>query len=82
MTVFLGTISLKGANGKVVKRYIDLGDFTSGTGGGDYALAEAAINQIAGALAAVEGMQYLRESQGLRVYSLQSLHQSLKAAAQ
>ena len=34
---------------------------------------------IAGALAAVEGMQYLRESQGLRVYSLQSLHQSLKA---
>lgn len=53
MTVFLGTISLKGANGKVVKRYIDLGDFNSGTGGGDYALAEAAINQIAGALAAV-----------------------------
>ena len=36
---------------------------------------------IAGALAAVEGMQYLRESQGLRVYSLQGLHQSLKAAA-
>jgi len=36
---------------------------------------------IAGALAAVEGMQYLRDSQGLRVYPLQSLHQSLKAAA-
>ena len=35
---------------------------------------------IAGALAAVEGMQYLRESRGLRVYPLQSLHQSLKAA--
>ena len=35
---------------------------------------------IAGALAAVEGMQYLRDSQGLRVYPLQSLHQSLKAA--
>ena len=53
MTKFLATISLKGANGKVVKRYLDLGDFTSGSGGGDYALAETAVNQIAGALAAV-----------------------------
>jgi len=26
-------------------------------------------------------MQYLRESQGLRVYPLQALHQSLKSAA-
>ena len=32
---------------------------------------------IAGASAAVEGMQYLREGHGLQVYSLQSLHQSL-----
>jgi carbamoyl-phosphate synthase large subunit len=34
---------------------------------------------IAGAWAAVEGMQYLRESHGLKVYSLQDLHQSLKS---
>jgi len=33
---------------------------------------------IAGAWAAVEGMQYLRESHGLKVYSLQDLHKSLK----
>jgi carbamoyl-phosphate synthase large subunit len=32
---------------------------------------------IAGAWAAVEGMQYLREGRGLQVYSLQSLHDSL-----
>lgn len=32
---------------------------------------------IAGAWAAIEGMQYLRQSQGLQVYSLQSLHDSL-----
>ncbi|MFV9473875.1 carbamoyl-phosphate synthase large subunit [Advenella sp. RU8] len=35
---------------------------------------------IAGASAAVEGMQYLRDSQGMKVYSLQSLHASIKAA--
>jgi len=35
---------------------------------------------IAGARAAVEGMQYLRDSQGIKVYSLQSLHASIKAA--
>ncbi|GAA4409336.1 carbamoyl-phosphate synthase (glutamine-hydrolyzing) [Advenella faeciporci] len=34
---------------------------------------------IAGARAAVEGMQYLRDSQGMKVYSLQSLHASIKA---
>lgn len=33
---------------------------------------------IAGAWAAVEGMQYLREGHGLQVYSLQDLHRSLK----
>ena len=33
---------------------------------------------IAGARAAVEGMQYLREGLGIKVYSLQDLHQSLK----
>ena len=33
---------------------------------------------IAGARAAVEGMQYLREGLGITVYSLQELHQSLK----
>jgi carbamoyl-phosphate synthase large subunit len=33
---------------------------------------------IAGALAAVEGMQYLREGLGIKVYSLQDLHRSLK----
>ena len=33
---------------------------------------------IAGAWAAVEGMQYLREGLGIKVYSLQDLHQSLK----
>ena len=32
---------------------------------------------IAGALAAVEGMQYLREGLGIKVYSLQDLHRSL-----
>jgi len=32
---------------------------------------------IAGAWAAVEGMQYLRQGRGLQVYSLQSLHESL-----
>ncbi|MCK9509455.1 MAG: carbamoyl-phosphate synthase large subunit, partial [Pigmentiphaga sp.] len=32
---------------------------------------------IAGAWAAVEGMQYLREGEGLRVYSLQELHGEL-----
>jgi carbamoyl-phosphate synthase large subunit len=32
---------------------------------------------IAGAWAAVEGMQYLRQGRGLQVYSLQSLHDSL-----
>lgn len=51
--VFTGTISFKGQNGKVVKRFIDLGDFSTGTPGGDYAAAEAAITQIAGAVAAV-----------------------------
>lgn len=35
---------------------------------------------IAGARAAVEGMQYLRGSQGMKVYSLQSLHASINAA--
>lgn len=35
---------------------------------------------IAGARAAVEGMQYLRDSQGMKVYSLQSLHASINAA--
>ena len=34
---------------------------------------------IAGAWAAVEGLQYLRQGQGLQVYSLQSLHQKLHA---
>ena len=33
---------------------------------------------IAGARAAVEGMQYLREGLGIKVYSLQELHQSLR----
>jgi carbamoyl-phosphate synthase large subunit len=33
---------------------------------------------IAGARAAVEGMQYLREDLGIKVYALQDLHQSLK----
>ncbi|MBK1779617.1 carbamoyl-phosphate synthase large subunit [Advenella sp. WQ 585] len=33
---------------------------------------------IAGARAAVEGMQYIRDSQGMKVYSLQSLHASIK----
>jgi carbamoyl-phosphate synthase large subunit len=33
---------------------------------------------IAGARAAVEGMQYLREGLGIKVYSLQELHQSLE----
>ncbi len=33
---------------------------------------------IAGARAAVEGMQYLREGLGIKVYSLQDLHKSLK----
>jgi carbamoyl-phosphate synthase large subunit len=32
---------------------------------------------IAGALAAVEGMQYLREGLGIKVYALQDLHRSL-----
>ena len=32
---------------------------------------------IAGARAAVEGMQYLRDSEGMRVYPLQDLHKSL-----
>ena len=32
---------------------------------------------IAGAWAAVEGMQYLREGFGIQVYSLQDLHRSL-----
>ncbi|MDY0271767.1 MAG: carbamoyl-phosphate synthase large subunit [Advenella sp.] len=32
---------------------------------------------IAGARAAVEGMQYIRDSQGMKVYSLQSLHASI-----
>ena len=35
---------------------------------------------IAGARAAVEGMQYLREGGGLQVYSLQELHASLPGA--
>ena len=29
---------------------------------------------IAGALAAVEGLQYMRNGEGLRVYSLQEMH--------
>jgi carbamoyl-phosphate synthase large subunit len=37
---------------------------------------------IAGARAAVEGMQYLREGHGLQVYSLQELHASLNAGRQ
>lgn len=53
MTVFTGTIHLKGQNGKTVKRYIDLGDFSEGTPAADYSAADSAINQIAGALAAV-----------------------------
>lgn len=50
---FQGTISFKGQNGKVVKRYIDLGDFSTGTPAGDFGAAEAAITQIAGAVASV-----------------------------
>lgn len=53
MTVFSARVSLKGANGKVVNKVYDLGDFTEGTPAADYAAAEAAIGQIAGALAAV-----------------------------
>jgi carbamoyl-phosphate synthase large subunit len=34
---------------------------------------------IAGAVAAVEGLQYLRHGEGLKVYSLQDLHSSLPA---
>jgi carbamoyl-phosphate synthase large subunit len=34
---------------------------------------------IAGSWAAVEGMQYLQRGEGLKVYPLQSLHQSLRA---
>jgi hypothetical protein len=44
---------MKGANGKIVNKVFDLGDFTSGTPAGDYGLAENAATQIAGALAAV-----------------------------
>jgi carbamoyl-phosphate synthase large subunit len=36
---------------------------------------------IAGARAAVEGMQYLRQGHGLQVYSLQTLHASLVSAS-
>ena len=36
---------------------------------------------IAGARAAVEGMQYMRQEEGLKVYSLQDLHASLHAEA-
>jgi carbamoyl-phosphate synthase large subunit len=36
---------------------------------------------IAGARAAVEGMQYLRQGHGLQVYSLQTLHASLASAS-
>jgi carbamoyl-phosphate synthase large subunit len=36
---------------------------------------------IAGAMAAVEGLQFLREGDGLKVYSLQELHASLAAQA-
>lgn len=53
MTVFTGRVSMKGANGKIVNKIYDLGDFTSGTPAGDYGLAEAALTQITGALAAV-----------------------------
>ncbi len=35
---------------------------------------------IAGARAAVEGMQYLREGLGIKVYALQDLHRSIKQA--
>lgn len=50
MTVFLATVSLVGNNGKEVKRYYDLGDFSTGTAEGDYAAAVSAIDQITGAL--------------------------------
>lgn len=53
MTVFTANISIKGANNKEVKRRFDLGDFDTGGAASDYAAAESAINQIAGALAAV-----------------------------
>jgi len=53
MTVFSARLDFKGANGKIVKRYLDLGDFTTGTPGGDYDAAVSALNQIAGAYAAV-----------------------------
>lgn len=36
---------------------------------------------ISGARAAVEGMLYMRQSQGLQVYSLQSLHEQLMDAS-
>jgi carbamoyl-phosphate synthase large subunit len=39
----------------------------------------ALFTTIAGARAAVEGMQYVRQDSGLRVYSLQELHRSLAA---
>lgn len=53
MTVFTAMVTLVGLDGKEVKRKFDLGDFTTGTPANDYAAAENAISQIAGALAAV-----------------------------
>jgi hypothetical protein len=53
VTVFTATATLVGQNGKEVKRFFDLGDFTEGTAAADYAAAEAAIGQITAALAAI-----------------------------
>ena len=53
MAGFSATVHFKGANNKTIKRYVDLGDFTTGTPSGDYAAALAAITQIVGAVEAV-----------------------------
>lgn len=53
MTRFTAKIVFEGANGKTRPRYFDLGDFTTGTPGGDYDAAVSAITQIAGAFGPV-----------------------------
>jgi hypothetical protein len=49
MARFSMTIALRGNNGKVSRQTFDMGNFTTGTNGGDFDAALSAANQIAGA---------------------------------
>ena len=47
MTEFTGVVGYRGANGKVSRKEWDLGDFSTGSPGGDFDAALSALDQVA-----------------------------------